>query len=478
MQEFLLKKAMASGTGIFSSSLRQENTDELDAYEQQLLDTYQDLVTSLNVLWLIIATALVWYMQAGFTMLEAGTVRVKNVKHIILKNISDGFVSVLVFWAVGYSFAYGRSSDNEANPFIGETDFFLEGYSGPLAFVVFQMGFASTSVTIVSGAIAERTQYPIYFVYSIFVSGFVYPVVVHWVWTEEGFLKSLDVSSNGCLDFAGGLPVHTIGGVTALIGAYFVGPRIGRFGDDGYPRDLPGYSINLVVLGVLILWFGWFGFNGGSGLIISDGGLIASRAIINTGLAGASGCIFFLIFDRAYQGYYDLTGILNGVLSGLVSITAPCAFVSPMGSVIIAAIGALLYKGGSRAVLKLQIDDSIDAFAVHGVCGLWGVISVGFFATEEALANIFGNNIEDYGLLYGGGWNQLGAQLIGCVVVVCWVSFWGILLFAFAKKFHLLRVEEEEEVHGVDARGFGPCTWARIEAFENGYYDEYQFRIE
>jgi len=341
-----------------------------------------------DTMWVLICGILVFFMQAGFSMLEAGCVSSKNVQNILYKNLMDACIGAISFWFIGYGLAYGNSKDGI---FIGGSNFFAneenvdpssEDYDG-LGYhsFFFQWAFAATAATIVSGAVAERTKLSAYFVYSIFLTAFVYPVVVHWVWDSEGWLcawkadgkkfMSDSEASNGLIDFAGSGVVHMVGGFSGLMGAIAVGPRLGRFTEE---RDAAGNVIVheehnklLASLGVCILWFGWYGFNGGSTLMVSDGyAALAAKVCVTTTLAAASAAITCTVYSRVLFHKFDLMLSLNGVLAGLVSITANCAVVEPWGAAVIGFLGAFVYIGSSALLKKLKIDDPLDAFPITG----------------------------------------------------------------------------------------------------------------
>lgn len=392
----------------------------------------------------LLCAVLVIFMQAGFALVEAGLTRAKSVANIMMKNLMDFMAGTLAFFAVGYAFAFGSG-----NGFIGWKGFLLGdgaatyGDLNPMVFFIFQLAFAATAATIVSGAMAERTKFKSYFAYSLVITAFIYPVVIHWLW-GGGWLSTL---STPMIDFAGSTMVHATGGVAALMGAIVLGPRIGKFGADGKPRVIHGHSIPFVVLGTFILLVGWYGFNPGSQLA-ADGSAIGVIAVTTTLAAAAGSVVAMMISWRQTGGKPDVGMAANGALAGLVGITAGCAAVSTVGAIAIGALcgGAVI---ASIALLEqFRIDDPVSAVSVHGTCGILGTLLVGFFAT-------------DGGIFYGGGTEQLVSQAIGVGAVVAWVAVTAGVLFTVLKATMGLRVSAEEEHMGLDllehgARGYNP----------------------
>src|SRR5690606_17097602 len=338
------------------------------------------LAAAINTVWTMVAAFLVFIMQAGFAMVEAGFTRAKNAGNIVLKNLMDFSVASIAYWAVGFAVMFGAS----AAGVLGTSGFFLGGgldHVDPgvplLAFVMFQTVFAGTAATIVSGAMAERTRFTAYLAFSAILSALIYPIVGHWVW-GGGWLGSL-----GMLDFAGSTVGHSVGAWAALVGIALVGPRAGRFGPNGQVRPIPGHNLILATLGVFILWFGWFGFNAGSTLAGTDANI--GRIALTTNLAAASGAATALFLSRLVNGHPGVAEALNGALAGLVAITAGCAFVSPAAAVLIGAGGGLLLLPGSRLLERLHLDDAVGAVPVHGIAGAWGTLAVGLFHEELGL---------------------------------------------------------------------------------------------
>ncbi len=409
------------------------------------------LTRGLNTMWVLITAFLVFWMQAGFALVEAGLTRSKNTTNILFKNLIDFVFASLAFWAIGYAFMYGTS----AGGFIGTSGFFLS-HNGDiaglpvLAFWFFQLVFAGTAATIVSGAMAERTKFSSYLVFSFLISAIIYPIAGHWIW-GGGWLSTLPLGA-GFKDFAGSTVVHSVGGWLALLGAMALGPRIGRFTKDGKPRAIPGHSITLATLGVFILWLGWFGFNPGSQLAIDGANAdVVAMVTVNTNLAAAAGGLVAMILGWLFVTKKpDLGTSLNGVLAGLVAITAPCAFVTPAYSILIGAIGGVIVVYGTLLLEKLKIDDPVSAVPVHLMNGIWGTLAVGVFATENGVTG-----------LVAGDSTQILAQLIGVLAVGIWCVITGYVLFYGILKGWLgLRVSREEEIKGLDIEEHGTVAYA------------------
>jgi Amt family ammonium transporter len=394
------------------------------------------VIEAIDNLWLVVAAALVFLMQAGFALVEAGFTRAKNTANIVMKNFMDFSVGSIMFWAVGFAFAYGGSS---VGGFIAYGDFFLSDSALSVDWF-FQVVFAATAATIVSGAMAERTKFTSYLLYTTFISGIIYPVVVHWVWSGQGWLGDL-----GFLDFAGSGVVHLTGGVAAFVGAAVLGPRIGKFDADGKPQTIPGHSLMLGALGVFILWFGWYGFNGGSTLA-AVGADFASVCVTTT-LAAAAGSIAAMFTAWARPGGRPDPGMtLNGALAGLVGITAGCAFVSNLSSVVIGLVAGILVVFGTSWIERLKVDDPVGAVAVHGVNGIWGLLAVGLFA-------------GDGGLFTGGGFELLGTQALGAVAIIAWTLVTSTIVFRGIKATTGLRVSPDEEIAGLDRVEHGASAY-------------------
>lgn len=400
---------------------------------------------AVNFSWTLIAAFLVFFMQAGFAMVEAGLSRAKNTVAVLTKNLMDGLIGGLAFWAFGFAFMFGGSAFSSGldigNPFIGLSGFMLGGDAYDVTTMelwFFQMVFAATAATIVSGAVAERTKTTAYLAYSFLISAIVYPIYGHWVW-GGGWLSTLPFGV-GARDFAGSGVVHAVGGFVGLAGAILVGPRLGKFDKNGKPRFISGHSMSLVALGTFILFFGWFGFNPGSTLAATD--LRISVIAVNTFLAGAAGAVIGVYYSLMKTGKIDLSLACNGGLAGLVGITAPCAYVTPLSAVIIGVIAAFVMIWALGFVEKtLKVDDVVGAVSVHGFSGLWGLIAVGIFA-DGTYGGVSGLIVGETG--------QIIAQLIDAAVVLVWSLGLGFVVFGLLKATMGLRASKEEEISGLD----------------------------
>ena len=400
---------------------------------EDIVKTIAEINGVLDIMWILIAGALVFFMQAGFTFVETGFTRSKNTINIIMKNLMDFCIGSVGFWLIGYALMYG----DDISSFIGTPSLFFNE-AGEMHNLFFQTVFCATAATIVSGAIAERTKFTTYLVFSLTMTVLIYPVSGHWVWQGDGWLTDL-----GFIDFAGSTVVHSVGGWAALVAAIMVGPRIGKF-TNGKSNAIPGHSILLGALGVFILWLGWFGFNGGSQLAISGENVTAvSNVIITTNLAAAAGGLAAMFFTWLKYGKPDASMTLNGVLAGLVGVTAGCAAVDNFGAMAIGVIcGILVVLSIEFIDKKLKVDDPVGAVSVHGVCGAVGTLCVGLFAT-------------DGGLFYGGGFGQLGAQAAGVFGIGAWAVATSFVVLFILKKTMGLRVSEKEEVEGLDIHEHG-----------------------
>jgi len=454
---FVAKEAFATTSTTANFTLINEKISQLDNGIAERGKEVALLTYDVNQHWMIYAASLVFLMQAGFVLLEAGSVAAKNSTNILFKNVLDACIGAVCFYGWGYAFAYG---DEKGNKFIGTTNFFLTKEDGTsYRSFFFQWAFAATAATIVSGAVAERIKIQAYFLYSLIITSIIYPVCVHWVWSTDGLMCNwspdapLIANSVNLIDFAGSGVVHLTGGICALVGAIFTGPRIGRFPDNkccgcytpASKKAMKHEPHNrvYVTLGVLILWFGWYGFNAGSTLDIQGYGVNASRVTVTTTLSAASAaivsmCVSMLV-TRPICKKYDVMAPLNGILAGLVSITAGCNVVSPEGSVGIGIIGGVVYSLSSMLLKYMRIDDPLDAFAVHGACGIWGVIAVGFFAVPEYVG------ADNFQL----GW-QFVMQLVGTLLIIAWTTATSVLLFGLMRLCKILRVDEETEILGLD----------------------------
>ncbi len=411
-----------------------------------------------DVFYTLFCGAAIFLMQCGFAMLCAGSVRQKNVKNIMLKNILDACGGALGFYTIGFGVAY------EAGSFIGTSGdrFFLNKYDNYIDFF-FQFTFAATAATIVAGTIAERCKMVAYLCYSVFLTAFVYPVVVHAIWNSAGFLSAFagdPLQGIGMIDFAGSGVVHMTGGATALIAAIILGPRIGRFYDEdgnalAKPHDFPAHSVALQVLGTFILWFGWYGFNPGSTLAISPEGYgaIAALCAVTTTLSAASGAVSAMFTDTLLgffsegEAEYDLTMAMNGALGGLVGITANCSVVEPWAAVIIGVVSGVVYVFSSKLLVMLKIDDAVDAIPVHFFCGIWGCIATGIFAAPRHVALAYGP--DEGGLLYGGG-KIILCELAGIAFIMVWIGGVMTPFFLGLNAIGWFRVDPLEEKVGLD----------------------------
>jgi Amt family ammonium transporter len=410
--------------------------------------TIESVQALLDNVWILMAAVLVIMMQAGFALVEAGLTRGKNVANIFMKNLMDFCIGALLFFAVGYAIAFGGNMTGLGS-YIGGDGWFLAGDGiftyGTLdkfVFFTFQVAFAATAATIVSGAMAERTKFKSYILYSAVISAVIYPIVVRWQW-GGGWLFQMDTPFH---DFAGSTLVHMTGGITAAVGAAFLGPRIGRYGPDGKPRAIPGHSIPLAILGTFILLVGWYGFNAGSWLAAgTEIGAIA----VNTTLAGAGGAVAAMMTTWFRSGKPDVAMAGNGLLAGLVGVTAGAWVVNGLGAIIIGLAAGVIVVYAVSFFDKIKIDDPVGAVSVHGVCGAFGTLAVGLFSTIES------DGIVKKGLFYGGGTDQLVSQVIGVAAVAAFVFVAAVILFATLKATVGLRVDAQEEIEGLDVHEHG-----------------------
>ncbi len=402
--------------------------------------------SGLDTLWVMFAIVLVFFMQAGFAMVEAGLVRTKNAANVLMKNLLDFSFASLGFFIFGYAIMFGGSG-----PLVGTSGWLLSGWDPAAGSIpreahwLFQAVFAGAAATIVAGGVAERMKFAAYLAYSFIICAFIYPVVGHWVW-GGGWLAEL-----GVLDFAGSTVVHGVGGVAALVGAWLVGPRFGRFRKDGSPKVIGGHSMPLVSLGVFILWFGWYGFNAGSTLGMGDPALVA-RIAINTTVAPALAIVVTTLISWVRYGKPDLSLALNGALAGLVGITAGCDCVSVGGAFLIGGISGVLVIFGCELLNKIRIDDPVGAFPVHGICGIWGTLAIGLFH-------------EELGLLYGGGIGTLGTQALGVAACLGFVAVAMFIVFKIIGATIGLRVPHETELRGLDIDEHGMESYGGFQIF-------------
>ena len=391
-----------------------------------------EIASYVDSLWIVVAGILVMFMQPGFMLVETGFTRSKNSVNIVMKNFMDFSVGAVSYWAFGFALAYGGTT---LGGFLAYGNFFLEGDS--LTYF-FQVVFAATAATIVSGAVAERTKFSAYLLFQPFICGVIYPIVTHWVWSGQGWLGDL-----GFIDFAGSGVVHMVGGFAALAGVQIVGPRIGKYDDNGNPLTIPGSSMVAGALGVFILWFGWYGFNVGSALAAVDVNLAAIA--VTTTLSAASGSITAM-YTSMISGKPNVGMTLNGALAGLVGITAGCANVNNLGAVLIGLVSGVLVVYSINFLEKQGLDDAVGAISVHGICGIWGVLAVAIFDTAD-------------GLVYGGGSSLFGPQLIGILAIGAWAYGTSFLVIKVIDSTVGLRVTAEEEIAGLDASEHGTSAY-------------------
>lgn len=420
-------------------------------------DKIAELSTGLNTVWMLPAAMLVFFMQPGFALVEAGFTRSKNTANILMKNLVDFMVGSILFWFIGFGLMFGVGNvfgtphlfDLDAMDNIIQNGLPIEG------FLIFQTVFCATSATIVSGAMAERTKFSMYLAYTIAISVLIYPVSGHWTW-GGGWLSNaepdsfmMSVFGYTFHDFAGSTVVHSVGGWIALVGAAILGPRLGKYGKDGKSKAIPGHNLTLACLGVFILWFGWFGFNPGSQLAAAGYGdqTAISHVFLTTNLAACTGGFLALIVSWIKYGKPSLSLTLNGILAGLVGVTAGCDLVSPMGAALIGAIcGTVMIFAVEFIEHRLKIDDPVGASSVHGVCGSLGTILTGLFAVEG-------------GTFYGGGFGFLGAQIFGVIIVGGWAALMGYIIFKVLDKVHGLRVPARIEEEGLDIYEHGESAY-------------------
>ena len=449
MKKFLLAGLIAAGAG---SVMAEEAPATADTVQ-----------TNLNIVWTLIAGILVFTMQAGFALVETGFTRAKNAANIMMKNIMDFAVGSLRFYILGAALMFGAS---KAAGWLGWGGLGMPSLSGgegiwDWTFFFFQTMFAATAATIVSGAVAERIEFKSYLIYSILVSAIVYPISGHWMWGSlagegsQGWIEAL-----GFHDFAGSTVVHSVGGWIALAGAIALGPRIGKYRHDGKANPIPGHSLVLGTLGVLLLWIGWFGFNPGS---YTAGIGSIGRVAMTTNLAACAGTIAALVTAWVVMGKPDLTMALNGSLAGLVAITAPCDQVTCNAAVVIGLVAGVLVVLSVFFFDKIHIDDPVGAVSVHCVNGVWGTLAVGLFAAPASLG--YGNDLV--GLFYGGGFKYLGVQLVGVGMTAVWAFGMGFAIFMTLKKAGILRVSAKTELKGLDVTEHGQDAYASFQFFSN-----------
>ena len=396
--------------------------------------------SDLTIMWITIAGFLVFFMHAGFTLVEAGFTQSKNAVNIAMKNLMAISVGTIVYWLIGYSLMYGETT----NGFFRWSGFFTETAPHDL---FFQTMFAATCATIVSGAVAGRTKYSVFAIFAVIITGFIYPIAGGWEWNPDGWLNSADFMPTEFIDLAGSSIVHAVGGWAALVGAYMVGPRLGKY-VKGKVEAIPGHNKVLATLGVMALWFGWFGFNGGSQLAWGgDNTVAATTIVLLTNLSAAAGAIGALFTTWLWYGKPDIVQTLNGALAGLVSITAGAANMDPYGAFFAGLIGGIIVVFAIEFIeKKLKIDDAIGASSVHGVVGVWGTLVIGLWGIDSK---------GGIGLFNGGGTEQLISQLIGALAYTLWAAVLAYIFFYILKISIGLRVTKEEEIEGLDIAEHG-----------------------
>jgi len=416
---------------------------------------------------------LVFFMQCGFAMLSVGSIRSKNAKNIILKNLLDACFGGLFFYLIGFGFAYGGDygDPDNGNSFIGFDHFALHNVSRDAYYSwFFQFAFAATAATIVSGAVAERCKFEGYIAYAIFLTSWVYPVVVHWVWSTTGWLSAFKEEDKlfdvGLIDFAGCGVVHMVGGFAGLAGAIAVGPRIGKFDADGKPTTIPGHNASLAILGVFILWFGWYGFNPGSALAIIGASEVVGLCAVTTTLSAAAATVSTIIllaaieFMKTKHLVWDLIGASNGTLTGLVGITAACSVVEPWAAIVIGILSGFVYVFASFFVESiLKVDDPLDAVAVHGFGGMFGLLFAATFAAKDLVAAAYDDYGDAYGWVMGGNGRLLGTAVVAILVILLWTLGHMLPFFFVLKALGLLRVDAAEEMSGLDVSHHGGSAY-------------------
>lgn len=463
------------------------------------------ITEGLNCFFLVAMAALVFIMHAGFAMLCAGAIRSKNTMNILLMTVLDAAVSAIAFYLFGFGFSYGGFNPNAPgvtfsqppNGFIGTSMFALSNfpYMNPNNVVgpgpentpisvhwqdfVFQWAFAATATTIPAGAVAERFNFNAYLGYSFFISAWVYPVIVHWSWSLYGWMGYgryaglTHLFNAGYIDFAGSGVVHMVGGISGMWGCILVGPRMGRFDSNGKPVDMPGHSATLVVLGTVLLWFGWYGFNPGSTILITNTNvaMVCGRAAVTTTLAGAAGGLSGLVSSFIRNKAWDLVAVCNGVLCGFVAITAGAHVLEPWAAIIDGIVANVVFDLICMLWLKLKIDDPLCAAPMHGFAGMWGLFFVGLLAKKEFIYQVYGGShinsdgTDDidgsypYGLFYGGGGRLLASQVVGILAIFGWVTANMVPFFYVFKFFGMLRISAEEEQAGLDVSKHGGSAY-------------------
>ncbi|KAK1306026.1 Ammonium transporter 1 member 3 [Acorus calamus] len=451
---------------------------------------------SINAVYLVFSAYLVFVMQLGFSMLCADSVRAKNAMNIMLTNVVDAVVGSLSYYLFGFAFAFGDGSLSD-NPFIGTRYFALHSIPDATTtygygYFLYQWAFAIAVAGIRSGSIAERTQFGAYLVYSFVLTGFVYPVVSHWVWSPAGWLSpgptSARLFGSGSIDFAGSGVVHLVGGVAGLSGAAIRGPRVGRFDAFGKAMPMRGHNATLVVLSTFLMWFGWFGFNAGSFTKIlvpynhttSQGNWTAVGRTVPTALAGSASGLVTLFRRRALVGHWDALDVCNGLLGGFVGITSGCSVVEPWAVIVCGFVSAWVLIGLNSLALRLRFDDPLEAAQLHEGCGAWGLIFTGLFAKREFVMQVYdageaaGVVKRSFGVLLGGGWGLIGAQVMEILAIVGWVRLTMGPVFYVLHKVRLFRISVDKELAGLDISSHGGYAYVdHPEEKHPRFYGEY-----
>lgn len=453
----LLPLLIVALTGTLASHAFGQETQPPSAAD--VLEKVTSISVDMDTLWVLITAFLVFWMQAGFALVETGLTRAKNTVNICMKNLLDFCFASVGFWAIGFAIMFGTG-----NKWFGTSGWFLQGDAATTfaalswtsvsldAKFIFQLVFAGTAATIVSGAMAERTKFASYMLYSLAISLVIYPVAGHWIW-GGGLLSAGNLfgEGKGMFDFAGSTVVHSVGGWLALTGAIVLGPRMGKYGPGGKVNAIPGHNFPLAILGVFILWLGWFGFNPGSTMMATGCGAAIAHIAVTTNFAAATGTIGALLTSKFWFGKWDASMAGNGCLAGLVAVTAPCAFIDTWAAGLIGLVAGVLVVASVVFIDRLlKVDDPVGAVSVHLVNGIWGTLALGLFSNP-----VHGSTGPLPGLFYGGGIEQFKMQLIGVVLVGIWCLLAGFALFLGLKALTGLRVSPEEELRGLDVDEHG-----------------------
>jgi len=485
--------ARADSTGAETGTASDLSPETDITCPQSLAEEVGHNKVSINFIWVFLGAILVFFMQAGFAMVETGFCRKHNANHVMMTNFIVFAVGVIGFFAAGFALMFGgvgplatlgggdilnaKAQLAQGWSVVGLKGFFGSGGfydTGVMMFFLFQLVFMDTAATIVTGAMAERWKFSAFLVYGFFMSAILYPVYGHWVW-GGGWLSQLGVNlglGNGFVDFAGSSVVHAVGGICALAGAMVIGPRFGKYDSEGKARPMPGHNIPMAIVGVIILVFGWFGFNSGSTL--SGGDLRLSVVAVNTMLAAAAGCLTAMSFVWRRHGKPDPSMSANGMLAGLVAITAPCAFVAPWAALVIGAIAGIIVCLGVELLDRLHIDDPVGAVAVHGMNGIFGVLAVGLFADGSYGAGLNGVEGAVRGLFYGNP-GQLWAQLIGALACAAFVFGAAYAFFRLQDRIQGIRVPLEQEIEGLDVHEMGVTAYGED---DGSFFESIGFKLE